>query len=88
VPGVSQIHRAGSYAQWATAAEPMDEKGALKIAYQGNRQSGIKSGLEGSRVTAMLREMLKGALQREGMTIELLPALNERTNEGMRLSRS
>jgi hypothetical protein len=32
--------------------------------------------------------MLKGALQWEGMTIELLPALNERTNEGMRLSRS
>jgi hypothetical protein len=60
------LPRMADFAVWATAAEPIEEKGTFMRAYQDNRQSAIESGLEGSPVATVLREVLDKTPQLEG----------------------
>jgi hypothetical protein len=75
-------------AKWATAAEPIEEKGTFMRAYQDNRQSAIEASLEGSPVATVLREMVKEVLHWEGTASELLNLLWQRADERTKMQRS
>jgi hypothetical protein len=76
------------FAVWATAAEPIEEKGTFMRAYQDNRQSAIESGLEGSPVATVLREVLDKTPQLEGTATELLNLLSQRADERTKMQGS
>ena len=83
------LPRMADFALWASAAEPEDQRGKFMLAYTKNRKSAIEAGLEGSPMAGALREMMTPREERWiGTATDLLAALNERTGEGVRLSRS
>ncbi|MDQ3797174.1 MAG: hypothetical protein M3294_06345 [Pseudomonadota bacterium] len=82
------LPRMADFAKWATAAEPIEEKGTFIRAYQDNRQSAIEASLEGSPVATVLREMVKEVLHWEGTATELLNLLWQRADERTKMQRS
>jgi hypothetical protein len=83
-----RLSRMADFEVWAMAGEPQDEKGAFIQTYRGNRQSAIESGLEGSPVATVLRELLDKDQQLEGTATELLSRLNEHVQDRTRQLRS
>ncbi|HKF95678.1 MAG TPA: hypothetical protein VKB53_11545 [Gammaproteobacteria bacterium] len=73
---------------WALAGEPQDENGTFIKEYRGNRQSAIESGLEGSPVATILREVIKPNTPFEGTATELLNTLNNRVGDRTRVPQS
>jgi hypothetical protein len=76
------------FALWATATEPEDERSAFMEGYTGDRTSTIEAGLEGSPVATELRVLMDDRERWTAPTTELLAALNKRSSDGVRLSKS
>jgi hypothetical protein len=79
--GPPSLPRMADFAMWAMAAEPPEESGKFITAYQGNRQSALESGLEGSPVAAALREMMNNCETWTGTATDLLWDLSGYTDD-------
>jgi hypothetical protein len=66
--------RMADFAKWVTAAEPALhwEAGSFMKAYKGNRQAAIETGLEGSPVAQVIRDLLTRQARIEGTASDLL----------------